>query len=121
MGVTAGVPVARMSGGPPAAPVADAAEIEAFFHEFFRPLVRRAVRRHRLSTEDACDVVQEAFVVALTKMGPEGNAAAWLKQVVDFLAINLNRTRLRRAELLRYWVASSSTTQRSMSLGMEDD
>lgn len=119
--MSAGEPVVRVSGEPPAAPVADAAEIEAFFHEFFRPLVRRAVRRHHLSTEDARDVVQEAFVVALTKMGPEGNAAAWLKQVVDFLAINLNRTRLRRAELLRHWVAGSGTRQQSMSLGMEDD
>ncbi|SRR6266496_626608 len=119
--MSSGEPAVRVPGGPQAESVPDAAEIEAFFHEFFRPLVRRAVRRHRLSTDDARDVVQEAFVVALTKMGPEGNAAAWLKQVVDFLAINLNRTRARRAELLRRWVASSSTMQRSMSLGMEDD
>jgi len=119
--MSAGEPLGRVSGGTQAAPVPGAAEIEAFFHEFFRPLVRRAVRRHHLSTEDARDVVQEAFVVALTKMGPEGNAAAWLKQVVDFLAINLNRTRLRRAELLRRWVTSSPQSQRSLTIGNEDE
>ena len=119
--MSAGGSVVRVSNGGQAGPAAGDTEIEAFFHEFFCPLVRRAVRRHGLSIEDARDVVQEAFVVALTKMGSEGNAAAWLKQVVDFLAINFNRTRLRRAELLRHWMASSCKRQRSMTLGLEDE
>ena len=83
------------------------AEIEAFYREFFLPLVRRATRRHRLSAEDARDVVQEAFIVALAKMKAEGNAAAWLKQVVDFLAVNLKRRAARRAELTRKWMSDS--------------
>ena len=83
--------------------LAKASEIEAFYLELFLPLVRRAIRRHGLSNEDACDVVQEAFVVALVKMENEGNAIAWLKQVVDFMAVNLKRTALRRASLLAKW------------------
>lgn len=81
----------------------DASEIEAFYRELYLPLVRRAIRRHGLSNEDARDVVQETFVVALAKMENEGNATAWLKQVVDFLAVNLKRTAARRASLLAKW------------------
>ena len=96
----------RLSGG-----AVKAAELDAFYRQFFLPLVRRAIRRHGLSNEDACDVVQEAFVVALVKMGAEGNAIAWLKQVVDFLAVNLKRTSSRRARLRAQWMSDGDRTQ----------
>ena len=99
---------------PEAVRVATAAQIEAFYHEFYRPLVRRAIRRHDLSMEDARDVVHQAFVVALEKMGAEGNAQAWLRQVVDFLAINLKRTSQRRASLLARWQPSDAGQKRSV-------
>lgn len=89
--------------GPNAVRLATAAQIEAFYHEFYRPLVRRAIRRHTLPMEDARDVVHQAFVIALEKMEPTGNAEAWLRKVVDFLAVNLKRTSLRRASLLARW------------------
>src|SRR5690242_3854829 len=102
--MTPGVNPSRAGAGSVQAGVLlDASEIEAFYRELFLPLVRRAIRRHGLSNEDARDVVQEAFVVALAKMENEGNAAAWLKQVVDFLAVNLKRTASRRAGLLAKW------------------
>lgn len=56
-----------------------------------------------LSSEDAEDVLQEAFLLAERKMGEEGNAEAWLAKVVDMLALNLRRTARRRADLLAKW------------------
>jgi DNA-directed RNA polymerase specialized sigma24 family protein len=91
-----------------------AAEIEQFYRALFLPLVRRAIRRHGLSNEDARDVVQETFVIALAKMEAEGNALAWLKKVVDFLAVNLKRTTSRRASLLAKW-APFEDRERSLS------
>ena len=99
---------------PEAARVATAAQIEAFYHEFYRPLIRRAIRRHDLSMEDARDVVHQAFVVALEKMEAEGNAQAWLRQVVDFLAVNMKRTSHRRATLLARWQPSEMSPKRSL-------
>lgn len=78
-------------------------QIEGFYREFFRPLVRRAIRRHGLSNEDARDVVQETFVRALMKMPSCENAELWLRQVVDYLSVNLQRTVRRRADLLARW------------------
>jgi DNA-directed RNA polymerase specialized sigma24 family protein len=82
-------------------------EIGSFYQELFLPLVRRGIRKHYLSNEDARDVVQEAFAIAIVKMGAEGNAHAWLKQVVDFLAVNLKRTASRRAHLLAEWMPAT--------------
>jgi len=98
-------PIRAGAGSSETRTLAAASEIEAFYRELFLPLVRRAIRRHGLSNEDARDVVQEAFVVALVKMENEGNAIAWLKQVVDFLAVNLKRTANRRSGLLAKWTA----------------
>jgi DNA-directed RNA polymerase specialized sigma24 family protein len=86
----------------------------------FLPLVRRAIRRHGLSNEDARDVVQEAFLVALAKMGHDGNAIAWLKQVVDFLAVNLKRTASRRAGLLAKWAAPEDGRAGHPQIGVEE-
>ena len=94
-----------------AARIATAAQIEAFYHEYYRPLVRRAIRRHGLSMEDARDVVHQAFIVALEKMEAEGNAQAWLRKVVDFLAINMKRTSARRASLLARWQPSEAAAK----------
>jgi len=82
-------------------------DVEAFYRDLFLPLVRRAIRRHGLSNEDARDVVQEAFAVALVKLEAQRNPIAWLKQVVDFLAINMKRTAIRRARLLDRWIGTT--------------
>ncbi len=59
--------------------------------------------RYRLSFQDASDIVQEAFVVAMKKLGHEGNAEAWFKNVVDRLSLNWQRKVQRRAFLLERW------------------
>jgi DNA-directed RNA polymerase specialized sigma24 family protein len=104
----------------PADRLVSGSEIEATYRDLFLPLVRRGIRRHRLSNEDARDVVQQAFVVALTKMEVEGNSAAWLKQVVDFLAVNLKRTAGRRADLIARWMPGARCETRPPSSTGED-
>ena len=121
MAVTPGVKPSRLGAdSPQPRALADASQIEAFYRELFLPLVRRAIRRHGLSNEDARDVVQEAFLVALAKMGNDGNAIAWLKQVVDFLAVNLKRTASRRAGLLAKWSTSEDGRARQPRIGAEE-
>ncbi len=58
--------------------------------------------------EDARDVVQEAFIVALVKLDPSKNPKAWLIQVVDHLAVNFQRKLVRRAKLVTKWSPSES-------------
>jgi DNA-directed RNA polymerase specialized sigma24 family protein len=77
--------------------------LEDFHKQFFMPLVRRATWKHGLSKEDARDVVQEAFLLALVKLDPDGNPKAWLISVVDRLAIGLVRKTARRARLASRW------------------
>ena len=79
------------------------AELEAFYRSIYLPLVRRATWKHRLVREDARDIVQDAFVLALTKLRPTGNPRAWLIQVVDHLSINYRRRLIRRASLAERW------------------
>ena len=86
---------------PPA--VADPAQLDEFYRQYFLPLVRRATWKHRLQKEDARDVVQEAFLVALVKLDPRRNPKAWLIQVVDHLSINFQRKVVRRAKLVSRW------------------
>lgn len=90
------------------------AELEQFYRLFFLPLVRRAVRRHRLSFEDAGDVVQDAFVLAVGKLDPSRNPKAWLYQVVDHLAANWKRKTLRRARLVARWAPPAARRQASV-------
>ena len=85
------------------APKADSADLERFYRLYFLPLVRRAVRKHGLSFEDAGDVAQDAFLLAVGKLDPTKNPKAWLYQVVDHLAANLQRKTLRRARLVAQW------------------
>jgi DNA-directed RNA polymerase specialized sigma24 family protein len=82
------------------------AELAAFYEEAFMPLVRRATWRHRLSKEDARDVVQDAFLLAIEKIDAAGNPKAWLIQVVDHLALNHQRKQIRRSKLLSKWTRS---------------
>ena len=84
-------------------------QLETFYRDVFLPLVRRATWKHRLSKEDASDVVQDAFVLALEKLDSAKNPKAWLVQVVDHLALNLNRKVNRRTKLTSRWTSSSET------------
>jgi len=83
---------------------ADSDDLERFYRSFFLPLVRRVVRRHGLSFEDAGDIVQDAFVIAVGKLDPSKNPKAWLYQVVDHLAANFRRKVQRRANLIALWL-----------------
>jgi DNA-directed RNA polymerase specialized sigma24 family protein len=85
------------------APLVDSAQFDEFYRRYFLPLVRRATWKHRLEKEDARDVVQEAFLVALMKLDPGRNPKAWLIQVVDHLSLNFQRKVLRRAKLVSKW------------------
>ncbi len=96
-------PVRRVASETGAAPAISPAEFEDFYRHFFLPLVRRAVRRHGLSLEDAGDIVQDTFVLSLGKLDPGRNPKAWLYQVVDHLSANLQRKTCRRAQLLARW------------------
>lgn len=78
-------------------------ELEAFYLEIFLPLVRRVTWKHHLPREDARDIVQDAFVLALTRLNKAGNPRAWLIQVVDHLSINHRRKAVRRASLASRW------------------
>ena len=78
-------------------------ELEDFYRGVFLPLVRRAAWKHGLSKEDAADVVQDAFLLALDKLDSSGNPKAWMTQVVDHLAMNFQRKVARRAQLAARW------------------
>jgi len=79
------------------------ADLAAFYQEVFLPLVRRATWRHGLSREDARDVVQDAFLLAIEKIDAAKNPRAWLIQVVDHIALNHQRKVLRRFQLAVRW------------------
>lgn len=86
------------------------AELEDFYRRFFLPLARRAVRRYGVSMEDAGDIVQDTFILALAKLDLSRNPKAWLYQVVDHLALNWQRKIQRRAGLLERWGGSHPTS-----------
>jgi DNA-directed RNA polymerase specialized sigma24 family protein len=88
-----------------------AAELEGFYRQLFLPLVRRATWRHGLSKEDARDVVQDAFVLAVVKLKPGLNGRAWLTSTVDNLAVNFRRKGARRARLREQWLDPSDTPE----------
>ncbi len=87
----------------PEALLSDPQLFDEFYRQYFLPLVRRATWKHRLEKEDARDVVQEAFLVALVKLDPARNPKAWLIQVVDHLSVNFQRKVVRRAKLVTKW------------------
>ena len=88
---------------PAAAPGVSWAVLEEFHRQYFLPLVWRATYKHGLSKEDAKDVVQDAFILAIAKLRAEGNPKAWLNQVVDHLSVNHQRKASRRAHLAAQW------------------
>jgi DNA-directed RNA polymerase specialized sigma24 family protein len=83
--------------------VIDHARFDEFYRKYYLPLVRRSTWKHGLDKEDARDVVQEAFIVALAKLDPQRNPKAWLIQVVDHLSLNFRRKVVRRARLASKW------------------
>jgi len=88
-----------------------AAELEGFYRQLFLPLVRRATWRHGLSKEDARDVVQDAFLLAVVKLKADGNGRAWLMSTVDNLALNFRRKGARRARLREHWLDPSDVPE----------
>jgi DNA-directed RNA polymerase specialized sigma24 family protein len=81
-------------------------ELAAFYAEVFLPLVRRVTWRHGLSKEDARDIVQDAFLIAIEKIDAAKNPKAWLIQVVDHLALNHQRKQFRRVQLAARWIGT---------------
>jgi DNA-directed RNA polymerase specialized sigma24 family protein len=108
----------------PVSLLSDPAHFDEFYRKYFLPLVRRASWKYRLEKEDARDVVQEAFVVALAKLDPSRNPKAWLIQVVDHLSVNFQRKVVRRAKLVTKWCpvdAGLSVGDRSSESDPYDD
>lgn len=99
---------------------ATADQLEDFHRKLFLPLVRRATWSHGLSKEDARDIVQEAFLLAIGKMDPHGNPKAWLTRVVDNLSANLKRKTARRVRLSETWNPRSSSSSAGASSNSED-
>lgn len=91
------------------------ADLAVFYEDVFLPLVRRATWRHGLSKEDARDIVQDAFLVAIEKIDSARNPKAWLIQVVDHLALNYRRKLQRRARLVAKWEGREEQTGSSDS------
>ena len=88
-----------------------AAELDSFYRQLFLPLVRRATWKHGLSKEDARDIVQDAFALAVVKLKAGGNAPAWLASTVDNLAVNFRRKGARRARLEARWLDPIDLTE----------
>ena len=57
--------------------------------------------------EDARDIVQDAFVLAIARLDSARNPKAWLIQVVDHLALNHQRKVTRRTKLAERWIGQS--------------
>ena len=89
-------------------PMTDA-DLGAFYEQVYLPLIRRATWRHRLPAEDARDIVQDAFVLAIERIDACGNPKAWLIQVVDHLCLNHSRKTLRRLHLAAKWSSVGKT------------
>lgn len=113
----------RLAAEVPASPSLSAlpAEFEQFYRKFFLPLVRRAAWKYGLSKEDARDVVQEAFILALAKLDPRRNPKAWLIQVVDHLSLNFQRKAVRRARLVSRWSNPEGRVMKACSETREYD
>jgi DNA-directed RNA polymerase specialized sigma24 family protein len=101
-------------------PMSDA-DLDAFYRQAFQPLVRRATWKHHLSRDDARDIVQDAFVVAIPRIDSAGNPRAWLIQVVDHLAMNYQRKVARRAQLAERWNPGSDRPQTDVGIEKGED
>src|SRR5215813_9592915 len=107
----------RKTGGSQGLSTKTAAAFEALYQAFFVRLVQYATWHLRLTKEDACEVVQEAFLLALVKLDVEGNAGPWLYRTVENLALNLRRKTGRRARLM----AQFAGTEEEKTTPMEGD
>jgi DNA-directed RNA polymerase specialized sigma24 family protein len=105
----------------PIVPAGPDPELEKFYLEYFLPLVRRAMRRHGLSSQDAHDVVQDTFILAIAKLDSAKNPKAWLYQVLDHLSANFQRKANRRARLMAQWSPGPPRTRRIASEGSFED
>lgn len=101
--------------------LSDPSQFDEFYSRYFLPLVRRATWKHRLEKEDARDVVQEAFMVALIKLDPSRNPKAWLIQVVDHLSVNFQRKVVRRAKLVSKWSPTEAGVATEAEIGESTD
>jgi DNA-directed RNA polymerase specialized sigma24 family protein len=90
---------------------APSCDLESLHRDLFFLLVCRATYHYGLSKEDARDIVQEAFVLAIRKLNVNRNPRAWLYQVVDHLSRNHRRKTNRRAELLEKWIADAISSR----------
>src|SRR5262245_47517207 len=99
----------------------DDIQLDRFYRRVFLPLVRRATWKHRLPKEDARDVVQDAFVLALSKLDGAKNPSAWLIQVVDHLALNHRRKAVRRAALAQRWQPRNSNSDDRQESNASDE
>jgi len=84
---------------------------EGLYRALFVRLVRRATWKFRLSKDDAAEVVQEAFIVALAKLDVEAEPTAFLYRTVDNLALNHRRKIDRHARLEAEWGPPATRTQ----------
>jgi DNA-directed RNA polymerase specialized sigma24 family protein len=87
-------------------------DLDAFYRRVFLPLVRRATWKHHMSKEDARDIVQDAFLLAIAKLDSTKNPKAWLIQVVDHLSLNHQRKNARRAQLAAKWGLAGQVERR---------
>lgn len=78
-------------------------EFDDLYRRYYRGLIRHIICRYRLSDEDAADIAQETFLLALPKLDPGRNPKAWLVGVADRKASNLRRKATRRTDLLERW------------------
>jgi DNA-directed RNA polymerase specialized sigma24 family protein len=109
-------------------PIADARALggvavvlDELYRAFFVRLVRRASWRYGLSKEDAREVVQDAFLLALVKLNTRGNPRAWIYSVVDRLAANCRRKAIRRSQLLEKWSPAEHRSDRGELLQNDED
>ncbi len=83
-------------------------QIEASYRNLFLCWVGRLRRKYGLSRDDARDVVQDAFLLAMAKLPRIENMRVWLEGVISRLALDLLRKRDRRAELLARWAPTAA-------------
>ena len=85
--------------------------LDALYRAFYERLVRHACWTFHLSKDDATEVVQEAFLLALEKLDSDGNPRAWIYRVVENLAANWKRKKDRRERLLARWAGGSPDSE----------
>jgi DNA-directed RNA polymerase specialized sigma24 family protein len=98
---------------------ATVAPLDAIYRAFFVRLVRRASWRFGLSKEDASEVVQDAFVIAIGKLDTDGDPGPWLFKTVDNLAVNWSRKANRRTRLMAQWGTAPEPMEPNESEGGE--